>query len=215
MTLRYATLAPDGSRSGETVLDERTCDCCPTAAVGTPSGLVVAYRDRSADEIRDIAVVRHVDGAWTEPTIPHADGWRIEGCPVNGPALAASGGRVALAWFAGGDATRVWLTVSDDAGATWGDRIRIDGGAPIGRVGVTLLADGSAAVSWLESVDEAAELRVRRVGPDGAVRPAVTVTTVDASRASGIPHVVGLGDRALLAWTDPGAATVRSALVTP
>ena len=215
MTLRTATLAADGTRSGETVLDERTCDCCPTTAVATPSGLVVAYRDRSEDEIRDIAVVRQVDGAWTAPTIPHADGWRIEGCPVNGPALAASGDRVALAWFTGGDATRVWLAVSEDAGATWGERVRIDGGAPIGRVGVSMLADGSATVSWLEGVGEAAELRVRRVGSDGSLRPAVTVATVDSGRASGVPQIVALGDQTLVAWTDPVAGTVRSAVVTP
>lgn len=215
MTLRTATLAADGTRSGETVLDERTCDCCPTAAVATPSGLVVAYRDRSEDEIRDIAVVRQTGSGWTAPVIPHADGWRIEGCPVNGPALAASGERVALAWFTGGDSTRVWLSVSEDAGGTWGERVRIDGGAPIGRVGVALLADGSAAVSWLEGIGEAAELRVRRVGGDGSLRPAVTVATVDSGRSSGIPQIVTLGERALVAWTDPAAATVRSAVVTP
>ena len=215
MTLRTVTLSADGTRRGETVLDERTCDCCPTAAVATPSGLVVAYRDRSENEIRDIAVVRQVDGAWTDPAIPHADGWRIEGCPVNGPALAASGGRVALAWYTGGDSTRVWTALSEDAGATWGERVRIDGGAPIGRVGVAMLADGSAAVSWLEGVGEAAELRVRRVGSDGSLRPAVTVATVDSGRASGIPRIVSLGDQALVAWTDPAAGIVRSAVMTP
>jgi hypothetical protein len=215
MTLRFASLAADGTRSGETVLDERTCDCCPTAAAAIEAGLVVAYRDRSEDEIRDVAVVRQVDGAWTPPVIPHADGWRIDGCPVNGPALAASGDRVALAWFAGGDSPRVWLSVSDDSGATWGERVRIDGGAPVGRVGVALLADGSPAVSWLEGVGDAAEVRVRHVDADGSLRPAVTVATVDAGRASGIPRVVGLGAQALVAWTDPVSATVRTALVTP
>ncbi|WP_420455002.1 hypothetical protein [Rubrivirga sp.] len=215
MTLRYATVGGDSAQTDEVELDARTCDCCPTAMVTTPSGPVVAYRDRSDDEVRDVAVVRQVEGAWTEPAIPHADGWRIEGCPVNGPALAAAGDHVALAWFAGGDSTRVWLSVSGDAGATWGDRVRVDGGAPLGRVGVALLADGSAAVSWLENVGDDAELRVRRVGADGSLRPAVTVATVDAGRSSGVPHVAALGDRALVAWTDSATATVRTAVVSP
>ncbi|MGB3541406.1 hypothetical protein, partial [Rubrivirga sp.] len=91
MTLRFAALEADGSRHDDAELDARVCDCCPTALVSTPSGLVAAYRDRSDLEVRDIAVVRHVDGEWTSPSIPHADGWSIEGCPVNGPALDARG----------------------------------------------------------------------------------------------------------------------------
>jgi len=214
MTLRAVTLDSDGARRDETELDARTCDCCPTAAAATASGLVVAYRDRSEAEIRDVAVVRRVDGVWTEPMIPHADGWHIEGCPVNGPALASRGDRVALAWFtAAGDTSRVWLAVSEDGGATWGERERIDGGSPIGRVGVAMLDDGSPVVSWLEGVGDAAEVRVRRVGGAGDRNASQTVATVDAGRSSGIPRVAALGDRALVAWTD--ASSVRTAVVAP
>jgi hypothetical protein len=213
MTLRYAALDVDGALSDEAELDARTCDCCPTAAVAPPSGLVVAYRDRSAEEVRDVAVVRLVDGAWTEPTIPHPDGWTIEGCPVNGPALAASGDRVALAWYTEGDGPQVLLTVSEDGGATWAERVRVDGERPIGRVDVAFLGNGSAVVSWLERVGEAAELRLRRVAADGTRGEPVTVTTVDAGRSSGMPHVAPLGNQALVAWTDPAAASVRTAVV--
>ncbi len=216
MTLRYARLGPDGTITDTAELDARTCDCCPTAAVGTPRGLVVAYRDRTANEIRDIAVVRRVDGAWTTPTVPHADGWEIAGCPVNGPALAASGDRVALAWFTGADSARVRLSVSDDAGATWGAPVRLDGGAPLGRVGVALTSDGAAVVSWLETVGDHAEVRLRRVSPAGTARVSTTVAAVDASRATGYPVLVPIGDRVLVAWTDPGATIpIRTALVSP
>ena len=215
MTLRYAAIGPDGALANEAVLDARTCDCCPTAAAATPRGLVVAYRDRSEAEVRDVAVVRLVDGAWTEPSIPHPDGWTIEGCPVNGPALASEGDRVALAWFAQPDAAEVWLATSEDGGATWADRVRIDGGAPVGRVGVAFLDGESAVVSWLEGVGDAAEVRVRRVAADGARGEPVTVATVEAGRSSGVPHVASLGDRVLVAWTDPAASTVRTAVVAP
>ena len=211
MTLRYARVAPDGTRSDEAELDARTCDCCPTAAARTDRGLVVAYRDRSPTEIRDIAVVRQVDGAWTEPAIPHADGWEIAGCPVNGPALAAQGQRLALAWFTGAVPARVRLAVSDDGGATWGPAERIDDGAPIGRVDVALLDDGTPVVVWLEGVGDTAEVRVRRAGSASQ-----TVATVEAGRASGVPHVVPLGDRALVAWTAPDADDpIRTAVVAP
>ena len=213
MTLRYAALDVGGALADEAELDARTCDCCPTAAVATPSGLVVAYRDRSAEEVRDVAVVRLVDGAWTTPVVPHPDGWTIEGCPVNGPALAASGDRVALAWYTEGDGPQVLLAVSEDGGATWAERVRVDGERPIGRVGVAFLEHGGAVVSWLEGVGEAAELRLRRVAADGTRGDPVTVATVDAGRSSGMPHVVALGNQALVAWTDPAAATVRTAVV--
>ena len=212
MALRYAELAADGRRQRETVLDARACDCCPTAAVATPRGTVVAYRDRSATEVRDVAVVRHVDGVWTSPVVPHADGWQIDGCPVNGPALAARGEHVALAWFTAADSARVRLAVSRDGGATWGPARRVDDGAPVGRVGVAVLDDGRAVVSWIESVGDAAQVRVRAVG-DGERAASQTVATVPAGRASGIPRVAALGGRALVAWTDPEAAGVRTAVV--
>src|SRR5262249_22780377 len=46
--LMAATLSAAGS-SPEQVVDPRVCDCCQTAAVRTSSGVLVAYRDRSAD----------------------------------------------------------------------------------------------------------------------------------------------------------------------
>ena len=210
MTLRYAEFGAGGERRAETEVDARVCDCCPTALAATASGLIAAYRDRSRGEVRDVAVSRLVDGAWTEPAVPHADGWRIDGCPVNGPALAAQGDRVALAWFTAADSARVQLAVSDDGGATWGQPVRMDGGAPIGRVGAAWLGDGRPAVTWLERDGEDALVQVRTPGA-AASR---TVATVAGGRASGIPRVVALGERALVAWTDPEAETVRTAVVS-
>lgn len=212
MTLRFATLDSAGRPTEAAVLDDRTCDCCPTAMVVATSGPVVAYRDRSEDEIRDIAVVRHVDGGWTEPVIPHADDWHIEGCPVNGPALDAVDSRVALAWFtAANDTARVWLAVSEDGGATWGERVQIDEGSPVGRVGVALLENGDPAVSWLESDGETARFLIRRVGSGRLIE----VARVAAARASGFPRIVRYGSGVLAAWTDPDASpSLRTATVS-
>ncbi len=212
MTLRFATLEGDGSRRDETVLDARTCDCCPTALASASSGLVAAYRDRSDDEIRDIAVVRRVGGVWTEPVVPHADGWRIEGCPVNGPALDARGDDVALAWYTEADGEpRVQLSKSADGGATWSEPVRVDVGRPIGRVDVAVLEDGRAAVIWLEDAgSDQAEIHVRSVDDGPLYR--TTVATVESGRASGIPQIAALGDRAMVAWTETRG--VQTTLVT-
>ncbi|MCU0627695.1 MAG: hypothetical protein MUF21_14605 [Gemmatimonadaceae bacterium] len=166
---------------------------------------MIVYRDRSGDEIRDIAVVRQVDGAWRAPVRVHPDGWRITGCPVNGPAVVARGDTVAVAWFTrAGDTARVLVAVSTDAGAMFDAPVRIDDGVPLGRVAIALDPESRPIVAWLEQVAPSrAQLRVRRVTLDGRRSAATTVASVEAARASGVPQMVALRDSLLLAWTSP------------
>ena len=156
----------------------------------------------------------------------HDDGWRIPGCPVNGPAMAADGSRVAVAWFTGaplpsdagrdrvraaGEHGRVLVAFSDDAGASFGAPVRVDDGSAMGRVDLELL-DGGALVTWVERVDGQAEVRTRRASPDD-VGPAMTVTGTAARRASGFPRTARWGDRVVFAWTRTGEAPqVRAAV---
>lgn len=219
MALLATTIGPDGALGEEIVLDARTCDCCQTAAAWTAAGPIVAYRDRTADEVRDVVVTRRVDGRWTEPRTVHDDGWTIAACPVNGPALAAEGNRVAVAWFtAARDTPRVRIAFSDDAGATFSPPIDVDDGAPAGRVGLALLQDGAALVSWIERVAGSAEVRVRRIAPavlrgsptraDPEPLPesyseSLTIATSSAERASGFPRMTRVGNQIVIAWTDP------------
>ena len=215
MMLITTTIGRDNVLGPEAGVDDRVCDCCQTAAAIAASGPVVVYRDRSPDEVRDIYIVRQVDGRWTPPRPVHADGWRIAACPVNGPAIAADGDRVVVAWFTGAaDTARVLAAFSDDGGATFGAPARIDNGAPAGRVDVALQPDGSAIVSWLERTaspgalgagGEGAELRVRRVRSDGSLAQWATVTRSTSARASGFPQMVATaGGEVFFAWTAPG-----------
>ena len=206
MSLQSIAAAPNGSVGTEAPVDLRTCDCCQVAATVTPSGPVVAYRDRTEDEIRDIAVARHVDGKWTTPTIVHEDGWHIEACPVNGPALASRGDTVAIAWFTGAqDTARVHVAFSTDGGQRFAPPVRVDGGTPPGRVGIALADNGDAVVSWLERLPpEDAEVRVRRVSRSGTMGQPFTVSRTKAARASGFPRIVRRGDALIAAWTVPG-----------
>lgn len=208
-----ASLAKDGGVGAERVLDERICDCCQTSMAMTAAGPVVVYRDRSAGEVRDIFIVRQVDGAWTEPRAVHADGWVMPACPVNGPAVSADGSRVAVAWFTAADsAARVKVAFSDDAGATFTAPVRVDGGQPLGRVDVELV-DGGALVSWLEARGEkGAEVRVRHVARGGGAGEPRVVAGSTAERASGFPRMVRAGGEVVFAWTEPGAkSAVRTA----
>jgi len=210
MMVVSTTISPGGEIAAETRLDERACDCCQTAVAVTSRGPIVAYRDRSADEIRDIYVVRRVDGRWTAPVPVHADGWRIAACPVNGPAIAAVDNRVALAWFtSANDSAKVKVAFSSDAGATFGAPVRIDGGNPAGRVDVALLHDGSALVSWIERTGgDTAVVQARRVAADGKPDAPIAIATSSAARASGFPRMVRHGRGAVFAWTEPGKPSV-------
>ncbi|HEX8690944.1 MAG TPA: sialidase family protein [Longimicrobium sp.] len=205
MMLVSTTLAADGSLGAERPVDERICDCCQTGLAMTSAGPIVVYRDRSADEVRDIYAVRRVNGAWTAPKPVHADGWVMPACPVNGPAVSADGERVAVAWFTGADSTaRVRVAFSDDAGATFGAPVQVDGGQPLGRVDVELLETG-ALVSWMEATGEkAAEVRVRHVAADGRMGAPRVVASSSAERASGFPRMTRVGRQVVFAWTEPG-----------
>ncbi|HEX7035225.1 MAG TPA: sialidase family protein, partial [Pseudomonadales bacterium] len=182
-------------------VDERVCDCCQTAVALTDDGPLVAYRDRSPEEVRDIHLAAGGRQGW-RPLGPVAEeGWIINGCPVNGPGLSALGPDRAVAWYteAGGE-RRVRIAFA--SGERWEPAITVAGGNVLGRVAVTLLPDGAAAVSWLGNVTaDAAKLSLARVERRGAVSEPLEVATVPAGRPSGFPQLLRDGDRLLLAWT--------------
>lgn len=188
----------DGRRLvNETELDAKVCDCCSTAAVRAGDAIVAAYRDRADDETRDISIVRYEGGRWSAPAPLHRDGWVIKGCPVNGPALAARGRRVAAVWYTMQDkSARVRLAFSEDAGRSWGAPMTIDEGDPSGRVDAVMLEDGSAVAAWLEG----GRLLARRARP-GARGRAVTLVEMGSSRSSGYPRLALSGGRLVAAWT--------------
>jgi hypothetical protein len=216
MTLRYAAIDANGNLSDEAELDERVCECCQTSAAVTSDGPIAVYRDRSQSEVRDIYIVRQVNGSWTKPQPVFADNWQINGCPVNGPMIAADGRRVAVAWFTGvADTPRVKIAFSQDAGATFSQPIQVDDGETIGRVDALLLPDGSALVCWLSGNVEGGEIKVRRVRADGAVGPSAVIAKTDISRSSGFPRMARLGNEVHFAWTEFGKPSrVRTAATT-
>ena len=213
MGLWAATFDRDGRQTSEASIDTRVCDCCQTSAADTPDGIIVAYRDRSDDEVRDIRVVRAVDGEWSTPTLVHADGWTIHGCPVNGPAIAAQGSQVAVAWFtaAAGEGSTL-LASSSDGGRTFDAPIRVDDGQSLGQVDLELLPDGTAAVSWIELTRGGSEFRVRRIDPNGARSGSLTVADVTGGH---YPRMARAQDEIRFAWTEAeaGYTHIRTARV--
>jgi len=204
MTLRNAYVDLDGNITEETEIDARVCDCCNTATAITMNGPVVVYRDRSEgkEETRDISIVRWVDGKWTPPKTVHEDNWKINGCPVNGPAITTKEEHLFVTWFTGeGDTPRVLGAFSSDSGETFGAPIRLDNGNAIGRLDTAFLEDGSVVVSWLEPKGDDVVLQLAKVYKDGHADAPITVTQTSWERQSGFPQLEIIGNTAYLGWT--------------
>jgi len=203
MTMRFAMVGSDGAITANAELDDRTCECCATGMAWSDNGPIIAYRDRSPDEIRDIALVRRTAEGWTAPRTAYDDGWKIPGCPVNGPQIAARDGMIALAWFTGAEGEpKVLAAFSKDEGVTFSAPVRLDSGAAAGRVDLVLLSDGTAVVSWLDGSGDAAAVVAREIRPDGTMAEVVRIAETTSVRGSGFPRMALAGEEIVIAWTD-------------
>jgi hypothetical protein len=216
MSLRTAQFDRSGNLYEEYELDVKTCDCCQTDAAMTSQGMVVVYRDRSDDEVRDISIVREQASGWTKPVTVHDDGWEIAGCPVNGPAIAADGDFVALAWHTeAGDEPKLLIALSRDAGASFSGPVRIDNGGTMGRVDVSILENETIFVTWLENGDEGAHILGAHLDKDAGILNKSTLVKTDPTRNSGFPVLENTKDGLMLAWTHTlgGESTVKTGII--
>ena len=207
MTLRTRSL-PD---SGSIELDHRVCDCCNTATVATDDLTMVAYRDRSEHEIRDISyVVQPTGGDWSVPKTVHADNWHINGCPVNGPALAGNAaGQIAVAWYTAANETpRVQFARYDAANDRFAPPLLLDDANPLGRLSLALAADGTAYVSGLTTTPgrDSAALTLWTIAADDSVTRRA-LRQLAPGRSTGFPQLALLRDTLHFAYNLVGEAT--------
>lgn len=208
MSLRSAVINADGTKTAEWELDNKVCDCCQTTAAITSNGPVVVYRDRSDEEIRDISIVRLVNGKWTEPKTIFPNLWKITGCPVNGPRCDAVKNNLAIAWFSAPDTIPlVNVIFSENGGASFGKPVKVDEGNAIGRVDIVMLDEKSAMVSWMEG----AVIKAAKVYKDGKKDPSIIISSSSESRSSGFPQMTKAGNRIVFAWRDDKSKSVNVA----
>lgn len=206
MSLRTAVLDAKGAIGEGAELDARTCSCCWTALLRRPDGShLAAWRDRSDHEIRDIALAARDRNGWRVSGLVHADNWKIDACPVNGPALAQQGERTFAAWptMPNANDMAVRLRALDAEVAP----LRIEQGpAVLGRVDADAF-DGGVLLSWLgagapgESV-----LRLGLFDADLAERQRIDVAVLPAGRGIGVPRLAALPRSAVLVWTEADAS---------
>jgi len=217
MALMYTTITPAGVLGPEVQIDNRVCECCKTSMTMTPDGAVAVYRDRSDKEIRDIYISRFSNGRWSPPEALANDGWKIDGCPINGPAVSSSGKNLAVAWFtAPGEKPQVNVLISSDSGKTFGKKVRIDEGNPAGRVDVLSLPSGDAVVSWIERTDKnGPQVHMRQIAANGTAAAPVNLSGNTKAASSGFPKMAISGNDTVVAWTDSAdPSRVHTTVVT-
>jgi hypothetical protein len=193
----------------EEAIDTDVCQCCPTAIVNTAKGLLVAYRDHTKEDIRDISVVRFEGGKWTPSKNINPDNWKLNACPTNAAAAAAKGNQVAISWFTASQGKpRVQVVFSSDGGVTFGKPVVVSTGRAFGYTSIALDEQGGATVSWIEqSANQGADkILVRPVAANGTPG-AVTEVTQGPRRALGYPKILHAGAETWLAWAGSESPT--------
>jgi len=208
MSLRTAVFDGKLVRRAETPLDLSVCDCCQTDSALAKRGPVVAYRGRTDGEIRDIRLVRHDGKRWREPVSVHGDGWHMPACPVNGPAVAARGDQVWVAWYTGaGKAPSIRLARSDDGGASFVAMREIAYLDVLGRVDLAVDAKG-VWLSWLEERQGRQSLWLAH--EDGSLKGEPERVRVAEpagnGRGTGFPRLLVRDGVAHLVWTEGDSA---------
>ena len=218
--LRATTFDLNLQRSDDIVLDTMTCDCCQSELAMTTQGPVLAYRDRTEGEVRDIVVVRKTADGWSEPVLVHPDNWVMAGCPVNGPAIAAQGDNLVVAWFtAADDNPMVQVARSTDAGASFRPPVVLEQGSAVqGRTAIAI-DDTQAWILWIREDAGGQSLWLSRRTPDLSTElQRLEVAKLQGrGRATGYPQIVLRDGVAHVAWTDivDGVSRLRGAIVSP
>lgn len=215
-----------GEPGADQLVDRSVCECCPLGLTSFPDGTVLlAYRGRSKDDMRDILVASYLEDRW-DPRIANThDQWKPPQCPIHGARIASDGPRVGKAWFtAANDDPRVLVATSPDAGGIYTRAVRADLGNPSGHVDTALLRDGTQFVTWLEHTYDVTSqpnltLYLRRYGPTGNTLLPVVLATMKNNPNAGVPRMAVIKDfdaaspaQLLVAFNrsgeNPGVATV-------
>jgi hypothetical protein len=200
--LYYASASPAGVR--ERSLFPGVCYCCKTAMAIAPNGAIyTAWRHVFDGNFRDIGFSMSRDGgASFSPMIRvNQDGWSINGCPDDGPAMAIdASGVVHLAWPTVSNETGVILYASSRDGRVFSKPVRVPtfGSAKASHPQIAIDGSGQVFVGWDEVRNGARSAGIVPVGvkggePFGAAESLGAVTTYP---------VMAAADRGLIAaWT--------------
>lgn len=177
----------------ERELFKGVCYCCKTAmAIGPHDEIYAAWRHVFPGNLRDMGFTRSHDGGKTfSPLVRVAeDGWSINGCPDDGPAMAVDGkGTVHLVWPTVKNEQGVILYATSTDGRTFSTPVTVPtlGGPKPSHPQVAVDASGQVFVAWDESRNGVRTAAVARLGGGAPVLlGAATMYPVLAATDAGI-----------------------------
>ena len=203
----HGILTPDG-RIVESQIAAGVCFCCKTAVAVDGRGTVyAAWRHIFPGSIRDIAFASSTDGGLHFSPLVRVseDKWELNGCPEDGPAMAAeASGVLHIVWptlVSDGEPQKALFYATSRDGKTFSPRARVPtaGVTNPSHPQLTLTSDGGAVLVWDETVDGVRRVSMTRVSRDGAFGPPQVLS---GSEPASYPVTVrpATGDL-LVAWT--------------
>jgi len=211
-SLYYAALS--GASAKEQEVTKGVCYCCKTAlAAGADGTLFAAWRHVYPGSFRDMAFAASRDGgrSFSAPVRVAEDGWAIDACPDDGPAMAVdANGTVHLAWptVIGGDNPRgaiFYSSTRDKQRFTKRQQVETLGGPKPSHPQIVVDGRHRVFVAWDELANgrQTAALREVRADATGAVTFGRIVTL--SSAESGIyPALAAAGNRVVAVWATGG-----------
>jgi hypothetical protein len=205
------------------------CYCCKTALAAGPGGrLFAAWRHVYPGNVRDIAFTASNDGGRTfaAPIRVSDDGWVLDGCPENGPAMAVdAAGQVHLVWptlVVPAGASReqelaLFYAVSRD-GQRFTARQRIPSASVARHPQLALGPRGDLLVAWDEPAGGRRRIAIARGRLDANGVASFVRTTLDDRRSASYPVVAVTAEGPLVAWTSTSTtsrAEIRVARIGP
>ena len=197
--------AADGVPERE--LFKGVCYCCKTAmAVGPGGEIYAAWRHVFAGNMRDMGFTVSRDGGRTFAPLRRVnqDGWSIQGCPDDGPAMAVDAtGTVHLAWPTVKDEQGVILYATSKNGGVFSSPVRVPtlGGPKPSHPQVAVDGTGRVFIAW----DEVREgVRRAAIAPLGSKSP----ETLD--RTTSYPVMAATDTGLIVVWTSgaPDRSTI-------
>jgi hypothetical protein len=205
------------ARAGaERELFKGVCYCCKTSLVAAPGGvLYAAWRHVFEGNLRDIAFTSSRDGGktFTPMTRVHQDGWAINGCPDDGPAMAVdAAGTVHMVWptlLNGTDGTLLYATAP--AGKAFGKPLRVPtlGSPKPSHPQIAIDGAGRPVIAWDEVRDG---VRRAAFGRASAGRGPVTFGPIEtlSDQPGAYPVLAAVPDGLVAVWTSgpPDRSTI-------
>lgn len=191
-----------------TTITKSVCYCCKTSLVASGNDVYGVWRHVYAGSQRDIAFTMSHDGGRTfsTPARVSDDGWHLDGCPENGPALAVDDARrVHVVWPAppdGRNGTPLALFYAESKdGKTFAKRTQLPARGPAAHGQIVIGGAGDPIVAWDEIVGGGRRLafaRLRVHANGGAA--ATSLASPDSATDRGWPVLASVGKTTLVAW---------------